>query len=115
MIEFFDDQGRATAFCDGRTIYLWEGRAVAYLLDDRVFAFSGRFIGWLTDGWIIDSQGNCLLFESDAIRGPGKPSRKGGSFKATPQPAPPRSSRQAVPARPPGSADWADSTFADLL
>ncbi|WP_407943083.1 4-fold beta flower protein [Methylobacterium oxalidis] len=114
MIDLYDDQGRATAFCDGRTIYLWEGRAVAYLLDDKVFAFSGRFIGWLTDGWIIDDEGRCLLFESDAIRGPGKPSRRDGPHKSSPQTPPPRCLRQAVPARPAGSAEWSDSTFAEL-
>ena len=84
MIEFFDRHGMATAFCDGQSIYLWDGRPVAYLLDEKVFAFSGRFIGWLSDGWIIDEDGKCLLFESDAVSGPRKTSAPGKASQKRP-------------------------------
>ncbi|KAB1069967.1 4-fold beta flower protein [Methylobacterium planeticum] len=115
MIDLFDHQGRAAAFCDGRTIYFWDGRAAAYLVGEEVFSFSGRFIGWLTDGWVVDPAGHCLLFEFNAVRGPGKPARDGTSPKAAPRAPPPRHSRQAAPPRPAGLAEWSDSTFADRV
>ena len=115
MIEFFDRKGTATAFCDGQSIYLWDGRPVAYLLDEKVFAFSGRFIGWLSDGWIIDEAGKCLLFESDAVRGPGKPPLQDRPVKSVPLGRPVRGALQAAPSRPAGSADWSDHRFAELI
>jgi hypothetical protein len=115
MIELFNRQGKATAFCDGQSIYLWDGSPVAYLLDDNVFAFSGRFIGWLSDGWITDDQGKCLLFEPDAVRGPGKPQRQDKPAKGVPQAKPPRGALQTPPAHPAGSTEWSDHTFVQLV
>ena len=115
MIEFFDRQGRATAFCDGQTIYFWDGRPAAYILDDKVYAFSGRFIGWFTDGWIVDELGRCLLFESDAVRGPGKPTRQPKSTADVRGARTARGALQTTPPRPQGSAEWSDQVFADLL
>src|SRR5215210_6812869 len=71
-----------------------------------VFAFSGRFLGWLSDGWIIDEAGKCLLFESDAVRGPGKPPRQDKPVKSVPLGRPVRGALQAAPSRPAGSEDW---------
>ena len=115
MIEFFDRQGRATAFYDGQTIYFWDGRPAAYLLDDKVFAFSGRFIGWFTDGWLLDQEGKCLLFEPDAVRGPGKPTREAKSAPGVRGARPVRGALQPTPPRPQGGAEWSDRVFADLV
>ena len=115
MIEFFNRQGRATALCDGQSIYLWDGRPVAYLLDEKVFAFSGRFIGWLSDGWITDAEGKCLLFESDAVRGPGKPQCTEKPAKGVPQAKPMRRALQVTPPRPTGRTEWSDLAFAELV
>jgi len=74
MIEFFDQAGREAAFChDGHSLYLWNGKPAAFIYDDRVYAYSGRFIDWADRGWISDENGECLLFERDAVGGPKKP------------------------------------------
>ena len=116
MIEFFDREGRATAFCqDGQSLYLWNGRAAGFLDDETLYTYAGRYIGWLEDGWIRDAQGLCLLFESDAIRGPAKP--KLGA-KATPGargPRPARGELDIAPPRPSRSDGWSASAFIDLV
>lgn len=111
MIELFDRQGRAAAVCVGQSIYLWDGTPVAYLLDDKVFAFSGRFIGWLMDGWIIDEDGKCLLFEPDAIRGPGKPQRQDKPAKGVFKAIPAKGELQAPSSHPVEFTEWSDHTF----
>lgn len=118
MIAYFDRQGRATAFCeDGKSIYFWDGRPAAYFDGDVVVSYPGRLVGWCQDGWIIDAQGDGLLFESDAIRGPAKPERVAKTAPAPRQANPVRVARIAgtTSTRPIQSASWSDRTFAQLL
>lgn len=116
MIEFFDQRGQATAFCErGTDVYLWDGRAAAFIHDDRVFAYSGRFIGWVDNGWISDADGHCLLFEFDAVGGPAKPNRGARPSPGARGPRPPKGAQQAVPPRPKFSSQWSERNFSDLI
>lgn len=118
MISFFDRQGQAVAFCeDGRSIYFWDGKPAAYFDGDMVFAYPGHLVGWFQDGWIIDEQGDCLLFESDAIRGPAKPERLAKSTPAPRRPKPVKAARSAetLPRRPVQTTTWSDRSFAQLV
>jgi len=115
MIEFYDRDGRACAFCDdGRTLYAWSGRPAAVIHDDVVFSPTGRFIGWFEDGWICDAGGARVLFEFDAVGGPEKPPRGPRTEKGQRGPRPPRGTREVAPARPSFSSSWSDRAFAQL-
>lgn len=62
MIIFFDQQNKATAYCDDwENIYLFSGRPVAYVFRDMIYTFSGKHIGWFDNGWIRDMYGYCVL------------------------------------------------------
>ncbi|HEX8418336.1 MAG TPA: hypothetical protein VF641_12125 [Methylobacterium sp.] len=116
MIEFFDKDGRATAFCDyGKDLYLWDGRPAAVIVDDTVFAYSGRFIGWVEDGWISDARGGRLLFEFDAVGGPVKPSRITKPPMGTRGAKLAKGAREPVPSRPVRGLAWSETTFAALI
>ena len=70
MIEFFDRAGVATAFSpDDQSLFLWSGQPAAFIEEGKVYAYSGRFIGWVGNGWIVDDEGQHLLFEFDAVGG----------------------------------------------
>ena len=116
MIEFFDREGRAVAFCDdGRSLFLWDGRPAAFIHDDGVFAYSGAFIGWFADGWICDAGGDRLLFEFDAVGGPAKPERGPRATKGQRGAKPVRGARQPAPAQPMLSSAWSRASFAGLM
>ena len=116
MIEYFDRDGRATAFCDyGKDLYLWDGSPAAFIHDDTVFAYSGRPIGWITDGWICDLAGCRLLFEYDAVGGPTKPERQKKPAVGTRGHKPPRRPPEDPGARRAVSQNWSDRTFAELI
>ncbi|MCJ2081027.1 hypothetical protein MKK49_07045 [Methylobacterium sp. J-090] len=116
MIEFFDREGRETAFCrDGHSVYLWNGTPAAFIDDDQVFAYSGRFIGLAKDGWIWDENGERLLFEFDAVGGPAKPKRQTKTAAGPRLANPARGTPHRMPTRPAPSAAWSDRSFADLI
>ena len=116
MIEFFDREGRPSAFCDdGRAVYHWDGRPAAIIDDDKVFAYSGRFVGWFSDGWISDARGNRLLFEFDAVGGPAQPDPGTRVAKGQRGHKPPVGPRDPVPAPPGPSAAWSETAFAGLV
>ncbi|WP_375456265.1 4-fold beta flower protein [uncultured Methylobacterium sp.] len=116
MIEFFDREGRPSAFCDdGRAIYHWDGRPAAIIDDDKVFSYSGRFVGWFSDGWISDAAGGRLLYEFDAVGGPVKPPRGTRTAKGQRGTKPPQGAREAAPPHPGPSTVWSEATFSGLV
>ena len=116
MIEFFDREGRASAFCDdGRVLYHWDGRPAAIIDDDKVFSYSGRFLGWFSDGWISDAEGGRLLYEFDAVGGPAKPARGARTDKGQRGARPAQGTREPAPPLPAPSSAWSDTAFSALV
>ena len=94
---------------------LWSGQPAAFIEDNEVYAYSGRFIGWVGNGWIVDEEGQRLLFESDAVGGPEKPSRQQRSTAGVKGKNPPKKPSQPAPYRPAPSDAWSPRSFADLV
>ena len=91
---------------DGIHIILYSGEAVAYFVEDSVYSFSGRHLGWRQRGWIIDHDGNCVLFSEQAEQGPPKFMIQEHQKKAPPGQIPEKTLRQFEPLRPPMSSNW---------
>ena len=91
---------------DGVHIFLYSGQAVAYFVGDSLFSFSGQHLGWLYRGWIIDHDGNCVLFSEQAEQGPDKFMVQEYKKKAQAGPLPEKELRQFEPLRPPTSSKW---------
>ena len=107
MIEFFDRAGAAAAFSpDDKSLFLWSGQPAAFIEGNEVYAYSGRFIGWVGNGWIVDDEGQRLLFESDAVGGPEKPNRQKRAVAGQRGRNPPREPSQSAPQRPAPSDTW---------
>ncbi len=91
---------------DGVHIFLYSGQAVAYFVGDSVYAFSGRHLGWRHSGWIIDHDGNSVLFSEQAEQGPEKFMVQEYRKKEQAGPLPEKDLRQFEPLRPPISSKW---------
>ncbi|KAB1070180.1 4-fold beta flower protein [Methylobacterium soli] len=118
MIEFFDRAGAAAAYSpDDRSLFLWSGQPAAFIDDGKVYAYSGRFIGWVGNGWIVDDEGQHLLFEFDAVGGPVKPARTAKTVPGQRGRNPTKSTPQPTPVRPgpSPSPSWSLRAFADLI
>ena len=116
MIEFFDRAGAAAAFSpDDKSLFLWNGQPAAFIEGNEVYAYSGRFIGWVGNGWIVDDEGQRLLFEFDAVGGPAKPARTARTIPGQRGRNPTRLAPQPTPVRPALSSSWSPRAFADLI
>ena len=91
---------------DGIHIFLYAGQAVAYFVGDSVYAFSGRHLGWRHRGWIIDHEGNRVLFTEQAEQGPDKPIVQDDRKKQYAGQLPEKALRQFEPLRPTISSKW---------
>ena len=95
---------------DGVHIFLYSGQAVAYFEGDCLYAYSGRHLGWRHRGWIIDHDGDCVLFSEQAEQGPHKFMSQEYQKKESPGPIPDKVLRQFEPLRPPMSSKWSKLT-----
>jgi hypothetical protein len=91
---------------DGVHIFLYSGQPVAYFEGDSVYAFSGQHLGWRHRGWIIDHDGNCVLFSEQAERGPEKFLAQDYQKKGRTTPLPQKELRNFEPLRPHPSSKW---------
>jgi hypothetical protein len=107
MLEFFSENGEATAFSpDDEHLYLWDGSAVAYLHDGKVYAYSGRLLGWYENGWLYDRKNRPALFKKGATGGPIKPVTSVKPVKSVKQVKPVKGVQQVAHARPVRSSSW---------
>jgi len=91
---------------DGVHLFLYSGQAIAYFVGDSLYAFSGRHLGWRHRGWIIDHDGNCVLFSEQAEQGPQKFMAQDYRKKPYARPIPEKTLRQFEPLRPKPSLKW---------
>lgn len=106
-MNLYELSGLPVAYCDdGVHIFLYSGQAVAYFAGECVYSFSGRHLGWRQRGWIIDHDGNCVLFSEQAEQGPEKFMTQDYRKKAPAGQIPEKEVRQFEPLRPPTSSKW---------
>lgn len=111
---FYDRHGEAVAWYDDEqqepAIYLYDGTPVAWISDESIYGYSGRHFGWFIDGWVRDSRGQLVMFTTESIGGPARPTRCARPARGARAARPARGARQARPARPARSLSWSALT-----
>lgn len=100
-MNFYDSNGNPIAYANEEgQIFLFDGRTIAYVQEESVYSYSGNHSGWFEDGWLIDHDGNHVLFSENSQGGPNTPMTKMPPMPAMPQ-MPPMPEMPEMPSMPP--------------
>jgi hypothetical protein len=110
-LNFFDSDGVPIAYTkDEINIFFYDGRPVG-IIDHRViFSYTGRYLGVFEDGWLIDRNGDHVLFTENSAGGPLTPLPQIPPIPAVPQIPPIRSMPEMPPIYPMRSLNWSSLT-----
>jgi hypothetical protein len=111
----YDKAGNPVAWINEKKeyaeIYLFNGQPVAWISEDSIYSYDGQHLGWFESGWVLDHDGNIVLFSQDVAGGPYLPARQPSPARDEKWASPDRSAKQSSPLRPYYLGAWSSTNF----